>query len=295
MISSQRSSVDFILYFFGLPFTPRHNMFSLMPHFLFYILHQGIHFLACFILNLFPQPSASFREKLAILEALLKTEKESSEAVRRALKEVNSFSPHVQIIPKGIWPKESTNRVSIQTHLKSNFGDAIRLIQDTGRKVSISDERYLWLLLTHTCGWSATYPEHMNDDWVEFFHIRYPRLKGLVPILDSMIYREELPYFPFKFLFCSPQFFLLATFNCYYIYDATDGEDALRIAGKTLEEVYTGLMEWRWADSSDNPWDFYDWDDYINPTDYFPTYYSYEKGKFVTYDGPGRPRNIEIP
>ena len=239
--------------------------------------------------------SQSFREKLTYLKALLKTEEENSHAVNLTLKELNLFTPRVQIIPKGVWPKESTNRISIQTHLKSTFEDAVRLLQGTGRNLSSSDEKYLHLLLTHACGWSATYPEHMFDDWVKFFNLRYSQLKGLVPILDSLTYREELSDFPLKFLFQRPQFFLLATPDCYYIFDAIDGEDGLQIAGKTLEEVYTGLKEWRWADCSDDPWEFVEEEEWLEPWDYFPTYYNKDNGNFGMWKGPGPEGSIEIP
>jgi hypothetical protein len=158
--------------------------------------------------------------------------------------------PPVQIIPRGIWPYEPNSFTSIQTHLKSTFVDAVNLLTATGRTVSEEDEKYLRLLLTHHCGWSATYSEHRADPWVKFFHTRYPQLKGLVPILDSMTYVEELANFPDEYDFRPPWFFLLATHDAYFIYDATDGEDGLRVAGETLEDVYNGMKYWRWADSS---------------------------------------------
>ena len=183
---------------------------------------------------------------------------------------------------------------SVQTHLKSTFADAVNLLKTTGRNVSSTDEQYLRLLLTHSCGWSATYPEHMNDSWVtEFFEARYPQLKGLVPILDSMTYEEELVHFPDEYHFKFPRFFLLATSNCFYFFDATDGEDGLRIAGETLEEVYEGVRDWRWADVSDDPWDFVDEEIYIPPMEYFRTYYRKENGNFGKYGT--QSRNVEIP
>ena len=266
-----------------------------IERFLFRNLRQGFHFLAQLPAKLLPQASASFDEKLSCFQTLLKTQEETSDAVNLALKELNLFPPRIQIIPKGVWPKESTNRICIQTHLKSTFADAVTLLQGTGRDLSSSDERYLRLLLTHSCGWSATYPEHMTDDWVKYFSIRYPQLKGMVSILDSMTYREELSQFPIGFLFKSPRFFLLATFDCYYIYDATDGEDELRIAGKTLEEVYTGLRDWRWAEVSEDPWDFVDEEEYVHPNSYFPIYYTKDNGNFGMYGGPVHERNLEIP
>jgi hypothetical protein len=275
------------------------NMLSLLQtfieRFLIRNLHQSFHFLTQLPTKLLPQTSASFREKLSCFQALLETQEETSDSVNLALKELNLFPPQIQIIPKGVWPKDSANRIRIQTHLKSTFADAVALLRDTGRDLSSSDEKYLHLLLTHDCGWSATYPEHMTDDWVKFFNMRYPQLKGLVPILDSMTYREELSEFPMGFRFKSPRFFLLATFDCYYIYDATDGGDGLCIAGKTLEEVYIGLRDWRWAEVSEDPWDGVYEQEYLNPSGYFPTYFNMDNGNFGMWGAPYHERFLEIP
>ena len=186
----------------------------------------------------------------------------------------------MQIFPKGIWPTLPTARIYVPTHLHSTFVDAANLLKATGRTLSPADETYLRLLLTHCCGWSATYREHMDDPWVKFFQIRYPQLKGLTPILDSMTYVEELAEFPDGYHIEAPQFFLLATADSYFVYDATDGEDALRTAGETLEDVYNGMKDCRWADSSDDPWGFVEEEEYLSPTQYFPTYYRKENGNF---------------
>jgi hypothetical protein len=50
--------------------------------------------------------------------------------------------------------------------------------------------------------------------WVDFFPVSYPQLKGLVPILDSMAYLEELVDFPHEYDFRAPQFCLLAATSC---------------------------------------------------------------------------------
>jgi hypothetical protein len=135
----------------------------------------------------------------------------------------------------------------------------------------------------------------MNDPWVQFFNIRYPQLKRLVPILDSMTYLEELIDFPDGYAFKEPRFFLLATADSYFFFDATDGEDGLRIAGETLEEVYTGLRECRWADSSEDPWDFVEEEEYIPPTESFPTYYRKENGNFGVWGWGPESRLLEYP
>ena len=151
-----------------------------------------------------------------------------------------------------------------------------------GRDLSVADEKYKLQLLTHVCGWSATYPDHMNDLWVKFFHIRYPQLEGLMPILDLMTYLEELIHFPDDHRFREPWFFLLATSDCYYIWDASDrGQDGLFLAGDTLEDVYVRLKDWRWVELSEDMWDIVeDGGGYLDPVIYFVTYIRKPNGNF---------------
>jgi hypothetical protein len=160
---------------------------------------ERLQLLPSFVRNLFPQSTLLFDDRISHISHLLETHDETSNEVTSALKELETFYPRppVQLIPKGVWPKESTNRITVQTHLKSTFADAVNLLNATGRTLSPEDDKYLRLLLTHSCGWSATYPEQMNDPWwADFFPVRYPHLKGLVPILDSMTYLPELVEFP---------------------------------------------------------------------------------------------------
>jgi len=71
----------------------------------------------------------------------------------------------------------------------------------------------------------------MNDPWVKYFYEKYPQLKGLVPILDSMTYLEELRDLPDGHDPSGPDFFLLATPNSYFVFDVSDGEEVLFEAG----------------------------------------------------------------
>ena len=98
--------------------------------------------------------------------------------------------------------------------------------------------------------------------------------------MDSITYPEELKDFPESHRLRKPWFFLLATPDCYYVYDATEGEEALFVAGESLEEIYVGMRDWRWADSSDNMWEIVDEVESVSPTDYFPKYYRKENGTF---------------
>ena len=229
--------------------------------------------------------SPRFAALISQLKKLFRTHDENSHAVTSALDELKSRYPlpPVQLIPKGVWPHEPNCLVSIQTHIKSTFADAVNLLKSTGRDVSLEDEKYLHYLLTHICGWSATYPQHCEDPWVDFFHVQYPQLQGLVPILDSITYPEELEEFPEDNYFREPRFILLATSDQYYIYDAHEmSQQQLFFAGDTLRDVYIGLKEWRWAESSEDMWEIVkDEGEYRDPCDYFLTYERKENGNFA--------------
>ena len=240
-----------------------------------------LRFLKYFLRQPTSQPTVGFDERVYNIYKLLKVHDDNSEAVMSALKDLRSFSPlpPVEIIPKGVWPCYK-RRVNVKTHLKSTFADAVNLIKASGRTLSPDEEKYLHLLLTHPYGWSATSPDHMDDSWVKFFHIRYPQLKGLVPLLDTVTYVEELKYFPEGHEPRDPRFFLLATSESYYVYDLTDGMDALFVAGNTLEEIYNGMKEWRWAETCDDMWDIVDEEEWIEAFSYFPFYRRKANGNF---------------
>jgi hypothetical protein len=63
-----------------------------------------------------------------------------------------------------------------------------------------------------------------------------------------MTYAKKLTLLPEGMRPVTPQFFLLANADSYFVYDVTDGEEVLFYAGRTLEEVYTGMRDWRLAD-----------------------------------------------
>src|SRR5271170_7647451 len=102
--------------------------------------------------------------------------------------------------------------------------------------------KYLKLLLTHYSGWSATYVEHMHDPWVDCFRHSYPQFTGLVPILDSLTYREELKYLPPGMIPVRPSFILLANSDSYFVFETSDEGPGLFRSGRTLEEVYVDMM-----------------------------------------------------
>ena len=78
-----------------------------------------------------------------------------------------------------------------------------------------------------------------------------------MPILDSVMYAEELDDFPTgRKEWLKPSLFLLATTESYYVYDFDPDEGSgLYIAGKTLEEVYSGLKEYRYYTCQEGSWE----------------------------------------
>jgi hypothetical protein len=200
----------------------------------------------------------SFNKKLNHLYILIQNHKLSSKRVISALNDLTHSYPFppIELVSSEIWPNDGPS-ISVKTHLKSSLSDAIKLLESTDRTLSAEDEKYLKLLLTHTCGWSATYIDHVNDSWVETFRLRYPSL-NLVPILDSMTYAEEKEHLPDGWTSIILKFFLFANSESYFIYDNTDMGEVLFRAGGTLKEVYMGMKDWRWAEISDNMWEIED-------------------------------------
>jgi hypothetical protein len=96
--------------------------------------------------------------------------------------------------------------------------------------------------------------------------------------LDDL--RRRIGIFPDGYYFPPPCFFLLATRDSYFVYDATDGQDELFIAGETLEDVYNSMKDWRWAESSEDPWDVVEEEVCLSLTEPFPHYYRKENGNF---------------
>jgi hypothetical protein len=146
-------------------------------------LPQRLQFLLRFLRTASSPPSLEFDNWISHIMHLVHIQGETSDAVTSALNELRSWAPlpPIQIIPREVWPNEPKCHVSVQTHLKSTFADVVNLLKATGRDLSVTNEKYLHLLLTHDCGWSAIYPHHKNDSWVKFFHIRYPQLEELMP------------------------------------------------------------------------------------------------------------------
>jgi hypothetical protein len=206
--------------------------------------------------------------------------------VTAVLNELWAFSPcpHVEVVEEGVWGYPT---VSVKTHLKSTFADAVANIKATGRVLSPKDEHYLRLILTHPCGWSATYPSQVNSHWASFFKTSYPHLKELRLILDTMTYAEELKALPPGIRPERASFFLLSTPELYYVYDCSQSPAGagygLNRAGETLEEVYLGMKEYKYLDSDDDYWECEEEIVTLSIEEYFPLYPRNEQGLFCKY------------
>lgn len=53
-------------------------------------------------------------------------------------------------------------------HTQDETSNAVNLLKATDWDFTAADEKYLGLLLTHHCDWSATYSNHMDDSWIRF-------------------------------------------------------------------------------------------------------------------------------
>jgi hypothetical protein len=217
------------------------------------------------IRGLLKKHSAKLPEVCAAIKARL------DEYTRPAMKIIESeiWDAHLEGYPHG-YPV-------VKTHLKSDFGDsefsdAVSNTTEVNEQVlSAADEKYLRFILTHSSGRSPTSPEHANDAWVKYLRAKYS-LIGLMPILDSVMYTEELVDFP-----PGPSLFLLATRESYYVYEFNPNEGSGSfIAGKTLEEVYSGLKECRYYRCQDGSWEEIESSSTLKDYDerlYFPVYY----------------------
>jgi hypothetical protein len=179
--------------------------------------------------------------------------------------------PPTEIVDAGIWGTD-TAILRINTHLKSEFADAVSNIERAGHIVTPAEEHLLRLILTHWCGWSATDRSHLDDAWVKCLQAMYAHLNGLLPVLDSLVWAEELTRYPEGKSPPEPSFFLLATPRCYYVY-ALDDSTLFR-AGDSLEEVYMGLKQCRFHGDKEGDWPAEPWSLPVDleVCDYFPVY-----------------------
>jgi hypothetical protein len=204
--------------------------------------------------------------------SLLESHSASSAEVCAALAGLQEFSPvpPSEIVDQDVWGLASA-KLRINSHLKSDFSDAVSNIERAGQIVTPEDAKYLRLILKHWCGWSATDSKHAQDSWVHFLRIEYPQINGLMPVLDSLVWPEEINHLPKGCCPIEPSMFLLANHESFYVF-IMGGEGLMR-AGVTLQEVYLGLKACRfwgyrdgdWVAEPSSPSD-------LNEEDYFPQY-----------------------
>jgi hypothetical protein len=217
-------------------------------------------------------PITNFDSYANQVDTLLESHSASSAEVLAALRELQTRFPvpPSEIVGPEKWGT-TTARLRVNTHFKSDFADAVHNIKCTGRKLTAADEQWLRLILTHWSGWSATDSMHMRDPWVQYLQALFGHLRGLVPILDSLVWPEELAQFPIGYNPIEPSFFLLATPEAYYVFDL-DGL-GLYCAGNSLEEVYFGLRESRFNGDREGDWSPEEWCSLdLDARFYFPVY-----------------------
>ena len=214
----------------------------------------------------------NFDHRANRVDTLLKTHSQSSDEVRAALRRFTDPLPvpPTEIVSADIWGT-TTATLRVNNHLKSDFAEAVRNIKSTGRELTALEEQWLRLILTHWSGWSATDPTHMRDPWVQYLQALFGHIRGLVPILDSLVWPEELTHFPLGYSPIEPSLFLLATPESYYVFDL-DGL-GLYCAGQSLEEVYLGLRECRFNGDKEGDWSPEKWCPlHLDARFYFPEY-----------------------
>jgi hypothetical protein len=230
-----------------------------------------------------PSPVPNFDHYANRVNSLLETHSETSDEVCAALDELRTLFPvpPTEIVSPTNWGNE-TAILRVNNHIKLDFADALRNIENTGRELTAHDEQQLRLILTHWSGWSATDPSHMRDPWVQFIQALFGHLPGLVPILDSLVWPEELTQFPNGYGPIEPSFFLLATPDAYYVFDF-EGL-GLYCAGQSLEEVYLGLKECRFNGDKEGDWSPEDWCSLNLDARYFFPVYDFTRNRENSFD-----------
>lgn len=213
------------------------------------------------------ETSRPFTVLVAELETVVETgDREESERKLRELRKQYPV-PTIELLPKEIWGSD-TDELVVKTHNVLCIGEAVRNAEATGRKLAAEEIRYLELLATHWCGWSPTSADHRDDSWVSYLRYAYPSLVGLQPILDTLIWANEISQYPIGDVPRPPWLFLLATKDRYFVYNFQ--ECAMMDAGETLKEVFEGMMKHRWIE--DEMWELIPRRGRKEPCDYFPVY-----------------------
>jgi len=196
-----------------------------------------------------------YRQAESELRSYIYSNLKDLSAVERtvALEELRAtLSPYVAITAPEVWGQWE---MYLPTHITASYEAAANnVVKATGQGLSPEDEKYLQIILTHNSGWGATYPEHMEDPWVMYVNKDH-HVNGLIPILDSMTYHEELEYLWPKRLIQTPSFFLLFSEGSFYVlWCGVSRYPTLYKAGKCLKDVYVGLKNYWYIESEDRLW-----------------------------------------
>jgi hypothetical protein len=188
--------------------------------------------------------------------------------------------PPTELVEKDVWDTAGAY-LRINIHYTAKRSDAINNIRYAGHAfTSAADNHWLTLVLSHWCRWSATKPRHRHDGWVKYVQTLYSHLDGLVPILDTVAYPEDLVHYPHGLGPPEPSLFLFATSQCYYVFDLE--EMGLCKAGESLEEVYMGLKGFKYQ-MYEGGWDVEPWSSTgggVNDRNVFPIYERYDEEEF---------------
>jgi hypothetical protein len=211
-----------------------------------------------------PQPFDELEQSLR--QAVKSGERDESQRLLRELRQRYPI-PAVDIVEKGVWGSEHDVLV-FRTHAKTELKDAVANVECTGRSVSVNDQEQLQLVMSHWCAWSPTAVEHRNDPWMQYLRRAY-YLEELQPILDTLIWPDELACYPPGYGQLPPWLFLLATSTMYYVYNLED--TAMFQVGRELSDVVDGVRKKRWIEGE--MWEIVEENVmYEDPMQYFPPY-----------------------
>jgi hypothetical protein len=206
--------------------------------------------------------------------SLLDRHSPSSPQVSTALERLTAHYvlPPVQVVEPEVWGATFFRR---NIHIKADYSAAAaNIVRITGRRMSSDEGKTLRLLLTHPCGWSATYPSHVEDTWVRYVQAlpKVP-IEGLYPILDSLTWQEDIENYPPGCLPIDPSFFLFASSQKYYVYHFDN--DDMFCAGDSLLDVYEGMKVGRFHGNKEGDWmelERHPAVEHMMADDFFPVY-----------------------
>lgn len=209
----------------------------------------------------------TYNELTSELRCLVESgEQEKSEQLLQELHQQFPV-PMADILRKEMWGLK-TDQLILRTHARMDMTEAIYNVESTGRKLTNEEKEQLRTIAFHWCSWSPTAAEHRNNSWMRFLRFAYPSLNGLQPILDSLIWPDEIAHYPIGHVPLPPWLFLLATPTKFYVYNFQD--IAMREAGDTLAEVLNGMRKEGWCE--EEIWKEVPSTTEEDPSDYFPVY-----------------------